>query len=76
MEGSWPKNDIRRAFVAGAKWWEFHSTGGTMWNSDRVLAEAEATKRYASQQPDSADCEHEWIEHRTRHHCQKCGTRR
>ena len=46
VRGTWPANDIRRAFVAGAKWWEFHSTGGTMWQSDRGLAEAEATKRY------------------------------
>ncbi len=47
IEGAWPENDIRRAFVAGAKWWEFHMTGFTMWASDRDLAEAEATKRYA-----------------------------
>ena len=46
VEGSWPKDDIRRAFVAGAKWWEFHTTGATMWQSDVSLAEAEANKRY------------------------------
>jgi len=46
-EGSWAKDDIRRAFVAGAKWWEFHSTGGTMWQSDQRLAETEASNRYA-----------------------------
>ncbi len=50
IEGTWPENDIRRAFVAGAKWWEFHKTEFTMWNSDRRLAEEEAEKRYGSQQ--------------------------
>ena len=55
MEGSWSKDDIRRVFVAGAKWWEFHSIGGTMWQSDQRLAEEEATKRYAFQQPVEAD---------------------
>jgi hypothetical protein len=44
--GSWAASDIRRIFVAGAKWWEFYKTGATMWNSDRDLAEIEATKRY------------------------------
>jgi hypothetical protein len=34
------------AFVKGAKWWEFHSTGGTMWNSDQRLVEEEALKHY------------------------------
>lgn len=46
LTGSWPKNDIRRAFVAGAKWWEFKKTGFTMWPSDRDVAEVEAEKRY------------------------------
>ena len=46
LEGSWPENDIRRGFVAGARWWEFHKTGATMWPSDRDMAEAEAEKRY------------------------------
>jgi len=44
--GHWTENDIRRVFVAGAKWWEFHSRKATMWNSDVRLAENEATKRY------------------------------
>lgn len=51
IEGTWPKNDIRRAFVAGAKWWEYHSTGATMWQSDQRLAEAEAEKRYTPEPP-------------------------
>ena len=46
MEGSWHKDDIRRVFVAGAKWWEWKSRDATMWNSDVRRAEAEATKRY------------------------------
>ncbi len=46
IEGTWPEDDLRRAFVAGAKWWEFTSTGGTMWASDRNKAEKEAEIRY------------------------------
>ena len=57
MEGTWPENDIRRAFVAGAKWWEYHSTGASMWNSDVDLAEAEAMRRYGSQQSVPADAD-------------------
>jgi hypothetical protein len=34
------------AFVAGAKWWEYHSTKFTMWQSDQRLTEFEAIKRY------------------------------
>jgi len=45
-EGTWPKDDVRHAFVAGAKWWEYHSTEFTMWPSDQRLAEREAEKRY------------------------------
>ena len=33
------------AFVQGAKWWEYKSTGATMWPSDRDEAEAEAVDR-------------------------------
>ena len=25
--GSWPADDLRRAFVAGVEWWEFHQEG-------------------------------------------------
>lgn len=45
-EGTWAKDDLRRAFVAGAKWWEYHSMGFTMWQSDQRLTEAEANRRY------------------------------
>lgn len=44
--GIWAPDDIRRAFVAGAAWWEAAKTGFTMWASDRTLAEAEADRRY------------------------------
>jgi len=55
FEDKWSKDDPRCWFVAGAKWWEFHKTGATMWQSDQRLAEAEASQRYASQQADSVD---------------------
>ena len=45
-EGTWPKDDLRRAFVEGAKWWEWYSSGGSMWNSDVTLSEQEAEKLY------------------------------
>lgn len=45
--GTWPSNDLRRAFVEGAQWWEFKSKGATMWPSDRDVAEQEAETRYA-----------------------------
>ena len=46
IDGTWPADDLRRAFVAGAQWWEWHKEGATMWPSDTDLAEAEAEKRY------------------------------
>lgn len=48
IHGAWGPNDLRRAFVAGAKWWEFRSTGATMWSSDRADCEAEAERRYGT----------------------------
>jgi hypothetical protein len=36
---------LMRAFVQGAKWWEFECTGATMWQSDQALALAAADKR-------------------------------
>lgn len=44
--GTWPADDLRRAFVEGAKWWEYESTGATMWPSDRDKAESEAERRF------------------------------
>lgn len=46
VEGTLPEFDIRRAFVDGARWWEYRQTGATMFQSDRNIAEAEAEKRY------------------------------
>lgn len=46
LDGRWSEDDLRRAFVAGAKWWEFVSTKGTMWASDVDKAEKEAETRY------------------------------
>jgi hypothetical protein len=37
---------LQGAFLNGAKWWEWQSTGGTMWASDRDKAWAEAETRY------------------------------
>ena len=48
LQGTWPANDLRRAFVDGAKWWEWISEDATMWSSDVRRAEAEAEKRFAS----------------------------
>ena len=45
-EGTWKANDIRRIFVAGAKWWEFEKSSATMWASDVEKAEKEAERRY------------------------------
>jgi hypothetical protein len=39
------KSAIGNAFIDGAKWWEFESTGGTMWQSDQQKAAEEAIKR-------------------------------
>lgn len=39
-------DDLRRAFVAGAQWWEFHEKGFEMWQLDETAAEKEAETRY------------------------------
>ena len=44
--GLWSADDLRRAFVAGAKWWEYKKENATMWGSDIILAEEEAENRY------------------------------
>lgn len=49
--GTWDKDDLRRAFVAGAKWWEWHSRNATMWQSDQRLAEQEAERRFPNGRP-------------------------
>ena len=68
IEGMWHKDDVRRVFVAGARWWELKSTGFSMWPSDQRLAEAEATRRYASKQGVEPDLEKMGF-------CLKCGMR-
>lgn len=39
-------DELRLAFMHGAKWWEFHSTGGTMGQSDQKLVAEAAERRY------------------------------
>ena len=51
------RNTLRGAFVAGAKWWEAQSTGGTMWASDRDKAWAEADERYLESAHSSGEAE-------------------
>lgn len=48
LDGWWPKDYLGLAFVSGAKWWEFHKTGATMWGADREIAEREAERRYGT----------------------------
>jgi len=41
-----PDDDrLLRAFVEGAKWWEWQTVGATMWQSDQRLAAAAAEER-------------------------------
>lgn len=51
LQGTWPADDLRRAFVRGAKWWEWQSRGATMWQADQRVAEAEAERRYPDGKP-------------------------
>lgn len=46
LRGTWPEHCEQRAFVDGAKWWEWHKEGATMWGSDVTLSEQEAIRRY------------------------------
>lgn len=46
IEGTWSKTDLRRAFVAGAKWWQYHNMSITMWPSEIKRTKVEAEKRY------------------------------
>ncbi|MCK5603965.1 hypothetical protein KAR91_18910 [Candidatus Pacearchaeota archaeon] len=36
---------MKAAFIQGAKWWEYESTGATMWPGDQDRALAAAIKR-------------------------------
>lgn len=53
QEGSWPEKCPQRAFVEGAKWWQFHANGATAFSSEREEMEAEAIKRFG--EPDQID---------------------
>jgi len=44
--GSWPSPCLQRAFVEGAKWWQFHKLGSTAFPSEIDIAEEEAVLRY------------------------------
>lgn len=37
--------ELMITFIQGAKWWEYHRTGATMWQSDQHIAEEEAIRR-------------------------------
>ena len=56
IEGEWPADDLRRAFVMGAKWWEFHQSGATMWQSDQRLAEEKAEEFFPNGKPPNKAC--------------------
>lgn len=48
-DGTWPLDCLQRAFVDGAKWWQFHKNGSTMFPSERDEAEAQAIGRYGEE---------------------------
>ena len=45
-KGSWPEKCLQRAFVDGAKWWEFQRTRAAMWQEDQGKAEQAAIDKY------------------------------
>lgn len=49
--GTWPIDSVQAAFVEGARWWQFHKNGATMFSSERHEAETEALKRYGDPKP-------------------------
>lgn len=51
FDGNLPPDDLRRAFVMGAKWWEFLKSGATMWQSDQRLAEEKAEEIFPNGKP-------------------------
>jgi hypothetical protein len=44
--GTWPQHCVQRAFVAGAAWFLWQTTGATPWPEERDAAEQEAVRRY------------------------------
>lgn len=51
---TWPTDCVQRAFVEGAKWWQFTRNGSTMFGSERDQCEAEAVSRYGAVQASRA----------------------
>lgn len=46
----WQPDDLRYAFVAGAKWWQYKANGSTAFASEVDEMEVEADRRYATQE--------------------------
>jgi hypothetical protein len=46
IEGTLPADDLRRAFVNGAKWWLFATENATMFGEERRAAEDAAEECY------------------------------
>ena len=64
IEGTLPANDLRRAFVAGARWYLMATDGVTMFSDEREAAEAAAEARYPGGRPPNVsvtDATHECI---------------
>ena len=51
IEGTFPADDLRRAFVAGAQWCFWELEGATMFSSERRAAEDAAEDRYPGGRP-------------------------
>ena len=55
IEGTLPADDLRRAFVEGARWWLYISKGNQMPSDDLKLVEAAAEARYPGGKPPPSD---------------------
>lgn len=49
----------RHAFLSGAKWWEFYSTKGTMWQSDQKLVWEIAISKFPTLPEETLEAEEE-----------------
>ena len=58
IEGTLPADDLRRAFVEGARWWLYISKGNQMPSDDLKLVEAAAEARYPGGKPPPPDNEY------------------
>jgi hypothetical protein len=54
-DGDATANELRRAFVAGAQWWEYVRTGSAMGSNDLRLVEAEGERRHPAEGADRAE---------------------